>query len=241
MPIIEIHNLYKTFKLPKREVEVLRGINLEIKEGEFVLIFGPSGCGKTTLLNIILGLEVPTKGRVKIKGKYLEHLDSKGRAKFRLKNFSSVYQNSIWLKSLNVLENIALPLYLDGLGEAEAKQKAKQALSAVKMEEFINSRPNELSSGEQQRIGVARAIVDDTEIIIADEPTGNLDSKAGHDLMRTLDHFHKIGKTILLVTHNLSYLAHADTKIAMKDGQIIGKFHENALPHKIKEELEDGN
>jgi len=239
MPLIEIKNLSKTFKLPKRDVEVLRGINLEVKEGEFVLIFGPSGCGKTTLLNLILGLETPTSGKIKIKEKNIEKLPTKDRARFRLKNFSSVYQNSIWLKSLNVLENIALPLYLDGLSEAEAKQKAKQALLAVKMEEFANSRPNELSSGEQQRIGVARAIVDDAEIIIADEPTGNLDSKAGHDLMRTLDHFHQIGKTILLVTHNLSYLAHADTKIAMKDGQIIGKFHENALPHRIKEELEE--
>lgn len=239
MPIIEIQNLAKTFDLPGRKVEVLRDIDLDIKEGEYVLIFGPSGCGKTTLLNLILGLETPTSGKLKVKDRNVGKLATKERSAFRFANFSTIYQNSIWLKSLNVLENVALPLYLGGMSEHEAKEKAKEALKLAHTEEFELSRPNELSSGEQQRVSLARAMVTDAQIIIADEPTGNLDSKAGHELMKTLDHLHNLGKTIILVTHNLSYLVHADTKIAMKDGRIIGRFTENALPHNIKEMLEE--
>ena len=239
MSYIQIQNLTKTFNLPKRKVEVLRDIDLDIKEGQFILIFGPSGCGKTTLLNLILGLETPTSGKLKVKDRDIGKLESKERSAFRFKNFSTIYQNSIWLKSLNVVENVALPLYLDGKSQSEAKEKAMGALRLAQMEEFALSRPNELSSGEQQRISLARAMVTDAPIITADEPTGNLDSKAGHDLMKTLDHLHRQGKTIILVTHNLSYLVHADIKLAMKDGRIIGRFTENALPHKIKEELEE--
>jgi len=239
MPLIQIQNLTKTFDLPGRKVEVLRDIDLDIKEGEYLLIFGPSGCGKTTLLNLILGLETPTSGKLKIKDVNTAKLTPQERTAFRYKNFSTVYQNSIWLKSLNVLENVALPLYLGGMSESEAKDKAKEALKLAHTAEFELSRPNELSSGEQQRVSLARAMVTDAQIIIADEPTGNLDSKAGHELMKTLDHLHNLGKTIILVTHNLSYLVHADTKIAMKDGQIIGRFTENALPHNIKEMLEE--
>jgi len=239
MPIIEIQNLTKTFDLPGRKVEVLRDIDLSINEGEYVLIFGPSGCGKTTLLNLILALETPTSGKLKVKDKNIGKLTAKERSSFRFKTFSTIYQNSIWLKSLNVLENVALPLYLGGLSERESKEKARESLKMAHTEEFALSRPNELSSGEQQRVSLARAMVTDAQIIIADEPTGNLDSKAGHELMKTLDHLHNLGKTIILVTHNLSYLVHADTKIAMKDGRIIGRFTENALPHNIKEELEE--
>jgi len=239
MPIIEIQNLSKTFDLPKRKVEVLRDIDFSVKEGEFVLVFGPSGCGKTTLLNLILGLETPTSGKIKINNKDLSKLTSAEKARYRLKSFSTVYQDSIWLKSLSVIENIALPLYLNGIGETDAKAKARSALKEIDMDKFAASRPNELSSGEQQRVGLARAMVTDAPIIVADEPTGNSDSHTGHNIMKTLEHLHKQGKTIILVTHNLSYLAHADTKIAMKDGQIIGKFHENALPHHLKEMLEE--
>jgi len=239
MSLIEIKNLSKTFELPKRKVEVLRDIDLEIKEGEYILIFGPSGCGKTTLLNLILGLEAPTSGKLIIKDKNIGKLKYAERTAFRFKNFATIYQNSIWLKSLNVLENVALPLYLGGLNEQESKERAREALKSAHMEEFERSRPNELSSGEQQRVSLARAIVADTPIIIADEPTGDLDSHSGHELMKTLNHLHRLGKTIVLVTHNLSYLIYADTKIAMKDGQIIGRFSENALPHKIKKMLEE--
>ena len=239
MPLIQIQKLIKVFDLPGRKVEVLRDIDLEIKEGEFVLIFGPSGCGKTTLLNLILGLETPTSGEIKIKGHILDRLTPKKRAAFRLKNFATIFQSQIWLKSLNVLENVALPLYLRGLSENRAREMAKEALSFSQMEKFACSRPNELSSGEQQRMGLARAIIGDTPIIVADEPTGNLDSHSGREIMKTLDRLRRLGKTIILVTHNLAYLAYADTKIAMQDGRIIGKFHEDTLPHKIKEMLKE--
>ena len=237
--LIEIKNLIKTFDLPKRKVEVLRDIDLEIKEGEFVLIFGPSGCGKTTLLNLILGLETPTSGEIKIKNHILDRFTLKERAAFRLKNFATIFQSQIWLKSLNVLENVALPLYLRGLNENRAQEMANEALAFSKIEKFAHSRPNELSSGEQQRVGLARAIIDDTPIIVADEPTGNLDSRSGREIMKTLDRLHRLGKTIILVTHNLAYLAYADSKIAMQDGRIIGKFHEDTLPSKIKDTLKE--
>jgi ABC-type lipoprotein export system ATPase subunit len=238
-PIIQIENLTKTFNLPGRKIEVLRDINLEVKDGEYVLIFGPSGCGKTTLLNLILALETPTSGKLNINTRNIAKLTPRERSAFRYKYFSTIYQNSIWLKSLNVLENVALPLYLGGLGEKESKEKAMESLKLAHIEEFARSRPNELSSGEQQRVSLARAMVTDAPIIVADEPTGNLDSRAGHELMKTMDHLHDIGKTIILVTHNLSYLVHADTKIAMKDGRIIGNFSENHLPPKVKEMLEE--
>lgn len=254
MPIIQIKNLSKAFTLskrnvpvvkdtivalPKRDIEVLKDINLEILTGEYLLIFGPSGCGKTTLLNLILGLETPTSGKIIVHDKNLGKMTSQEKSIFRSKNFSTIFQNSYWLKSLNVLENVALPLYLRGLDKRSAKKRAHEALTIAGMHEFALSRPNELSSGEQQRVSLARAIVSDAPIIIADEPTGNLDSQAGHKLMAILDQEHRQGKTIVLVTHNLSYLVHADKKIAMEDGQIIGRFSGDSLPADIKRELKE--
>jgi len=254
MSIIQIKNLSKAFTLPKRnvpvvkdasvvlpkrDISVLKDITLEILSGGYLLIFGPSGCGKTTLLNLILGLETPTSGKITVRDKNLGKMTSREKSVFRSKNFATIFQNSYWLKSLNVLENVALPLYLRGLDKQLAKRRAREALTLSGMHEFALSRPNELSSGEQQRVSLARAIVSDAPIIIADEPTGNLDSQAGHKLMEILNQEHQKGKTILLVTHNLSYLVHADRKIAMKDGRIIGRFTGDALPHNIKEMLEE--
>lgn len=224
MPLIEIKNLTKTFKLPRKNVEVIRGINLEIKEGDFVLIYGPSGCGKTTLLNLILGLETPTLGEVKVKSHILNHLRPQERAAFRLKNFAMIFQVQIWLKSLNVLENVALPLYLRGQSARSAREKASEALTFAGMEKFAHSRPNELSSGEQQRISLARAMVVDAPIIIADEPTGNLDSTASDKAINFLDILNKrYGKTVILVTHNQSYWSLGSCQIEMKDGRIFTK------------------
>lgn len=238
-PIISIKNLTKDFKIPKRNIEVLKGVDFDIYEGEYILIFGPSGCGKTTLLNLILGLETPTEGEIIIAGKSMGKLLPFERAAFRAKNFGTVYQNAIWLKSFDVLDNVALPLYLEGVNTKEAQKQALYALTKANMFEFARSRPNELSSGEQQRINLARAIVSEAPIIIADEPTGNLDTKAGNELMKTLDHLNKQHRTIILVTHNLSYLVHADRKVAMKDGRIIGHFTGNVLPEYLKEILEE--
>lgn len=238
-PIIQIKNLTKNFKTPKRNIEVLKGVDFDIYEGGYILIFGPSGCGKTTLLNLILGLETPTEGEITVMGKSMGKLPPFERAAFRAKNFGTVYQNTIWLKSFNVLDNVALPLYLQGVDTHMAQKQAIAALTQANMFDFAKSRPNDLSSGEQQRINLARAIVSEAPIIIADEPTGNLDTKAGNELMKTLGHLHKQLRTIILVTHNLSYLVHADRKVAMKDGRIIGHFTGNSLPKLIEEMLEE--
>jgi len=222
--IIEIKNLTKTFNLPRKNVEVIRDINLEIKEGDFALIYGPSGCGKTTLLNLILALETPTSGEIKIKSHILNHFKPKERAAFRLKNFACVFQSQIWLKSLNVLDNVALPLYLRGQDACYARERAGTALAFAGVEKFSHSRPNELSSGEQQRVGLARAIICDAPIIVADEPTGNLDSTASNKVINILDTLNKrYKKTIILVTHNQSYWEFGSQQIEMRDGQIYAR------------------
>ena len=235
--IIQIRGLNKTFDTEKRKIEVLKNVNIDISAGEYVLIFGPSGCGKTTLLNHILGLEVPTHGQIMIKGKDIAKFDAMQRDEFRARYFGTVYQTAIWMKSLNVLDNVALPLYLMGEGTKMAQKQALYALTKANMFSFAKSVPNELSIGEQQRINLARALVTEAPIIIADEPTGNLDSQAGEILMNTLDGLHRQGRTIILVTHNLSYLDRAEKKIAMKDGKVIGEFKENKMPRAIEEAL----
>lgn len=238
-PIIQIKNLTKTFETHEREIDVIRGVDLDIYPGEFILIFGPSGCGKTTLLNLILGLEVPTSGEIIINGQNLAEFSPDDMSLFRRSVFGIVFQNAVWLKSFNILENVALPLYLDGIDPKEARVTALECLRKTNMQQFASSQPYELSGGEQQRVGLARALVNDSPIIVADEPTGNLDSKSGHNLMHTLEGLHNQKKTIILVTHNLSYLTHADRKVAMKDGQILGHFTGDALPKMIRDELEE--
>jgi len=221
--IIELKNLFKTFKLPhRRQVEVLKDVNLEIKEGEFVLVYGPSGCGKTTLLNLILGLETPTEGKVVVKDRNLAHMTTRKRSLFRLKNFGPVYQNQIWLKSLNVVENVALPLYLAGRDKRTAIAHALGCLEIPGMTRFAKSRPNELSAGEQQRIGLARALAVDAPIIVADEPTGNIDSRASDEMMSVFDTLNRrFKKTIVLVTHNQAYWTIGTRQVELLDGKII--------------------
>jgi ABC-type lipoprotein export system ATPase subunit len=238
MSIIKIKKLNKSFSVGKRKFDILHNIDLDIKKGQYVMIFGPSGCGKTTMLNIILGLEKPTSGSVIVEETNLARQKLKDIASLRGRYFSTIYQNSIWVKSFNVLGNVALPLYLQGFGRVEARKRALDALGLANMTDFAHSRPSEMSSGEQQRVGLARAIVTNAPIIVADEPTGNLDSRASHILMTTLKQLHKDGKTIVLVTHNLSYLAHADVKVAMKDGRIVGHFTSDSIPVQIKRVLE---
>jgi len=238
-PIIQIKNLTKTFETREREIDVIRGVDLDIYPGEFILIFGPSGCGKTTLLNLILGLEAPTGGQIIVNGQDLAELEGDALSQFRRLVFGTIFQSAVWLKSFNILENVALPLYLDGADPREAREIALNCLTKTHMQDFLNSRPYELSGGEQQRIGLARALVNDSPIIVADEPTGNLDSQSGHNLMATLRELHRLKKTIILVTHNLSYLVHADRKVAMKDGLILGHFTGNAMPKMIREILEE--
>ncbi len=221
---IKTVDLHKSFYVGGVETPVLRGVNLEIEAGKLTLIFGPSGCGKTTLLNVMIGLEPPTKGKVIVRGEDIYQLPEDERALFRARRFGMVYQLPYWVRSLSVIENVALPLLIMGEHENYAFARARNVLEEVGMADFAHYRPTSLSGGQQQRVGLARALVASPWIIFADEPTGNLDWETGLEIMKlllTLARRHK--RTVVLVTHNQDYLSLADRVVYMIDGQIKSK------------------
>jgi putative ABC transport system ATP-binding protein len=220
--IIRIRNLYKTYYVGESKVEALRGVDLDIKITDFVIIFGPSGCGKSTLLNIIAGIDHPSKGSVKVRDSELFKLSGEDRGIFRAEKFGVVYQMPYWIKSLNVIENIALPLLIEGENKVAALTKARQIMDQVKIRELALHKPTQLSGGQQQKCNMARALVANPWIIVADEPTGNLDSVSGIDIMSMLNQLNtRFKRTIILVTHNESYWNLGTRRIEMKDGQIM--------------------
>lgn len=222
--LIQGKNIYKTFYKQDLEINVLKGIDIEIKEGEFIMLFGPSGCGKTTLLNLLLGLEIPTQGSVNFLGKNLNDLSNDEKSKFRKSNIGIIYQQANWIRSLSVAENVAFPLMLLGIRKEEAIKKALDTLEKVKMVFWARHYPTELSSGQQQKIALARALVTNPKIIFADEPAGNLDYHSGKTLMTKLQKLNKTGVTVIMVTHNLAHLVYCTKIFQMFDGRIIEKF-----------------
>jgi ABC-type lipoprotein export system ATPase subunit/ABC-type antimicrobial peptide transport system permease subunit len=218
--IITSTNVWKSFETGDNYTTVLKDIALSIKKGEFVVLFGPSGCGKSTLLNTLMGLEHPDKGDIKFKGMEIWNLNSDDRAVIRKSDIGIVYQQQNWLKSLNVLENVAVIGSLLGVDKHKAEDIAMEKLKLVGMTHRAKYKPYELSSGEQQRISLARALMSDPSLIIADEPTGNLDVKSGLIIMNILKDLSKAGKTILTVTHNPEHFEFADRILFMIDGRI---------------------
>lgn len=220
--VIKVEDLDKSFKVLDGEVKILKKISFEIFKSEFAIIYGPSGCGKSTLLHTILGLEPPTGGRVVVLGKDLyQDYSEDGLADFRKNNIGMVYQQSNWVKSLNVIENVALPLTLLGVDRISRIENAKEMLNSLQMLNWAYYKPTELSSGQQQKVSLARALITDPEIIIADEPTGNLDFESGNNLLALLKNFNEqFKKTIVMVTHDLMYLSSADKAIKLFDGQV---------------------
>lgn len=219
---IYVRNLTKNFYLGKNEIRALTNINLTIHTADYLVVFGPSGCGKTTLLNIMAGADEPTRGRVVVGHKNIFKLDEDGRGIFRSMHMGIVYQTPYWIKSLNVLENVALPLIIRGINEKLAMKRAAGLLSELGIEKFSQQTPFQLSGGEQQKIGIARALISDPHIIIADEPTGNLDSVSADEIMELFHSLNtKMEKTIILVTHNQVYWNAGTKRIEMKDGCII--------------------
>lgn len=221
-PLIKVENLRKSYTIDKdKDIEILRGIDLEIMPGDFCIIYGASGSGKSTLLHHIAGLELPTTGSITVNGTNITKLDSEKRAIFRCHELGMVYQIWYWVKSLTVWENVAMPALINGETESVAMKKAMERLKSVNMQDFAYKRPMQLSGGEQQRVGLARALVNDPEIIIADEPTGNLDSHNSDEMMEL---FQKLNveqkRTIIMVTHNLAYLPLANRIYNVKDGLI---------------------
>jgi len=223
---IKVSNLYKSFPVANGEVEVLKNINLSIEKGKFTVIFGPSGCGKSTLLHTILGLEKPNKGAVRVLDKDLyRNYSEDSLSKFRKYNIGMVYQQSNWIKSIDVIHNVAFPLVLLGLKYEDRIAKASEILKSVGMLDWAGYHPSELSSGQQQKVSLARALISNPPIIIADEPTGNLDYESGEALLKFLKDFNKQeSRTILMVTHDLEYLRYADTAIKLFDGEVEKVF-----------------
>jgi len=235
-PIIDIKTINKSFHVGNNDIPVLKNISLSIFQSDFMIIFGPSGCGKSTLLHTILGLEEPNAGKIFFMQKDYYSLQEDERSDIRKKNIGMVYQQPNWIKSLTVLENVAFPLQLLGKTKNESLDIARTQLKKVEMIEFSNYFPTELSSGQQQRVALGRAMVTDPTIIIADEPTGNLDYESGQYLMKLLQQLNtELGKTILMVTHDLEYLKYAKTVIKLFNGEVVGIFKDGEKEKLSKE------
>ena len=221
LPIISVNNLYKSFQVGKNQVEVLKGVDLKILPGEFVILFGPSGCGKSTLLNTIIGLEKPTSGEIIIRGRDLYEMNEDARAKVRQDRFGMVYQQSNWVKSLNVVENVSYPLMIAGYNRRDATKRAERTLELFDLAEYAKYVTTELSGGQQQKVSICRAIINNPWVIVADEPTGNLDTVSADDVMNIFKSINEQAKrTILMVSHNPDYEKYATKVIYMKDGLI---------------------
>ncbi|MDD3774283.1 MAG: ABC transporter ATP-binding protein [Patescibacteria group bacterium] len=221
--VIEVENVSKTFKVGDNEVKAVQEVDLKIYQGDFVVIFGPSGCGKTTLLNMMTGLDEPTSGRVEVNGQNIFNLDEDERGLFRSRHIGFVQQMSYWVKSLNVLENVALPLMIEGRKASNAMRTARLMLNEIKIKKLGTQLPTQLSGGEQQKAGVARALVSNPNILFADEPTGNLDSKSAGEIIKLFYYLNKeLNRTIVMVTHNQNYWESGNRRVEMKDGEIVG-------------------
>ncbi|MEI6462093.1 MAG: ABC transporter ATP-binding protein [bacterium] len=218
--IIKVENVNKSFMLKKDKINVLKNVNLEVIKGQFVIIVGPSGCGKSTLLHVMLGLEKPDSGEVFIEGNNIYDISDEEMNFYRKRNIGMIYQQPNWVRSLDIEENVCLPAMMCGRMKDEALKRARELIDTVGMLDRAKSSPIDLSSGQQQKIAFARALMNDPAIIIADEPTGNLDHTSALEFMTLMDLEKKRGKTIIMVTHNLEYLKYADNQIHILDGSI---------------------
>ncbi|MFA6512261.1 MAG: ABC transporter ATP-binding protein [Patescibacteria group bacterium] len=221
-PIIEITNLIKEFHVGGEPIRILKDVSVSIDRGKFVILFGPSGSGKSTLLHSMLGLEKPTSGSVRIEDAYFEKMNPNEIARFRLAKIGIVYQRPDWIRSINVMENVAFPLAIKGVSRSKRNQKALDLLKSFKLEHRAYFEPTELSGGQQQKVEIARALITDPSIIVADEPTGNLDTESAENAMNLFKRLNEEkGITIIMVTHNMEYVSYASQTIYMRDGVIL--------------------
>jgi putative ABC transport system ATP-binding protein len=223
-PVIDVTDLTKVYVADEVETHALTGINLRVSEGEYVAIMGPSGCGKTTLMSILGLLDSPTSGSYELAGSSVARLDAAQRARFRNRNIGFVFQSFNLIGDLSVYENVELPLvYRGGVTRAERRSKVAQALESVGMSHRMRHYPAQLSGGQQQRVAIARALVGDPQILLADEPTGNLDSANGEKVMELLAALNAGGATLVMVTHEPRYAARAKRIVRLFDGQIVAE------------------
>lgn len=219
--ICVLQEITKTFFVAEQEVKVLKGINLKIKKGEFVAIMGPSGSGKTTLMNIIGCLDTPTTGSYLLLGKEVAHLSDNELSVIRNEHIGFIFQSFFLLPYATVLENVLLPTLYVEKGSSGYKNRAKKILKIVGLEDKLKYKPNQLSGGQQQRVAIARALINDPDLLLADEPTGQLDSKTSTEIMNLLKEMNKQGKTIILITHDKNIASYADRIITIVDGLIV--------------------
>jgi putative ABC transport system ATP-binding protein len=220
MALIETVDLWKTYVMGSEEIHALRGVSLQIESGEYVAIMGPSGSGKSTLMNLIGCLDTPSKGSYLLNGKQVGQMNDNELARIRNEEIGFVFQTFNLLPRATALRNVELPLVYAGVQAKDREARAKGALDKVELTSRMNHRPNELSGGQRQRVAIARALVNNPSILLADQPTGNLDSKTGLEIMGVFERLHKAGNTIVLVTHEADVAAYAYRSIHIRDGQI---------------------
>ena len=220
MGLITTHDLWKTYVMGEEQIHALRGLSINIERGEYVAIMGPSGSGKSTLMNLIGCLDTPTKGSYLLNGKEVASMNDDDLARIRNEEIGFVFQTFNLLPRATALHNVELPLVYAGVSAKDRQTRAMQALEKVELTARSSHRPNELSGGQRQRVAIARALVNNPSILLADEPTGNLDSKTGEEIMMVFQRLHEGGNTIILVTHEADIAAHAHRVIYVRDGQV---------------------
>jgi putative ABC transport system ATP-binding protein len=220
VPLIETQDLWKTYTMGAEEVHALRGVSVDIERGEYIAIMGPSGSGKSTLMNLIGCLDSPTKGSYRLNGRRVNDMNDNELARIRNEEIGFVFQTFNLLPRASALQNVELPLVYAGVGSKDREVRAREVLEKVDLLPRMTHRPNELSGGQRQRVAVARALVNNPSLLLADEPTGNLDSKTGGEIMALFARLHQAGNTIVLVTHEAEVAAFAHRVLQLKDGEV---------------------
>jgi putative ABC transport system ATP-binding protein len=220
-PVIDVRGLSRTYKLGSTEVHALRGVDLCVERGEYVAIMGPSGSGKSTLMNLLGCLDTPTGGSYRLAGEEVSGLSDEATAMIRNRRIGFVFQTFHLLPRYTALDNVALPLRYGGVPRAERRLAARAALEKVDLADRVDHRPNQLSGGQRQRVAIARALVNDPDLLLADEPTGNLDTKVGGEILGLFDALHDAGRTVVMVTHERDVAARAERLIRFVDGAIV--------------------
>ncbi len=223
LPVIEVTDVWKTYRSGTLEVDALRGVSFEIETGEYVAVMGPSGSGKSTLMHILGCLDIPTSGTFRLAGDDVSSMSEEDLAQVRNRRIGFVFQQFNLLSTLSALRNVELPLIYAGVGRPERRRRAAEALARVGLADRVDHRPGELSGGQQQRVAMARALVTDPDLILADEPTGNLDSVSAREVLSLLTELNRSGRTIVLITHDAEVTETAGRTIRIRDGQILDR------------------